>query len=216
MNGLQVRGLSQTPCWPSSPRTALPSIQCGSSGMRSNELVAQLTVGPDDPCRIELLRDNAKTWIRPTSRQHVVEERAFIEALSPEARRSRVLGQLGHPTSDLIAQFTRIDYDHELAFAAVIASGTREQILGITRYGHHPGWIGLRMRSHGPGCVAPQGTRYRTDETPHRGRTVARHPPHVFDRFGRERGHGRTCEIPWFHGMHRPRRSTQTMHSLWL
>ena len=102
--------------------------------MNTNQPVAQSKLGPDQPRWIEVLRDNTKVGIRPISKRDGAEERAFIEALSPEARRYHFLGQLGHPTSELITQFTSIDYNHEVAFAAVIPDGTNEKILGISRY----------------------------------------------------------------------------------
>ncbi len=93
-----------------------------------------LSPGPDHPRWIESLRDGTQVGIRPVTKLDAAAERAFIEGLSPEARRFRFLGQLGNPTSALIKQFTDIDYDHEMAFAAVIPDGDHEKFIGVSRY----------------------------------------------------------------------------------
>lgn len=102
--------------------------------MNSIKPVKSLSLGPDHPRWIEVLRDNTKVGIRPVRWQDAAEERAFIEALSPETRRLRFLGQLLHPSSEIIKQLTDVDYRQEVAFAAVIPDGAKEKFLGISRY----------------------------------------------------------------------------------
>ncbi len=102
--------------------------------MASNEPVKALKLGPDHPRWIDVLRDGTKVGIRPVTKLDAAAERAFIESLSPEARRSRFLGQLSHPTGALITQFTDIDYNHDVAFAAVVPDGEKEKFIGVSRY----------------------------------------------------------------------------------
>ena len=88
--------------------------------MNSIEPVMAWNLGPDYPRWTETLHDKTRVVIRPVTRQDSTAEREFIEALSPQSRRFRFLGQIRHPSSELIRQFTDIDYNHEVAFAAVV------------------------------------------------------------------------------------------------
>ena len=45
------------------------------------------------------------------------------------------MGQLRTPSDRMIEDFTDIDLAHEAAFVAVIPEGTRERIIGVSRYG---------------------------------------------------------------------------------
>ncbi len=102
--------------------------------MNSIEPVLAWNLGPNYPRWTEVLRDQTHVVIRPISKQDLAEERAFIEALSPQSRRFRFLGQVQHPSSELIKQFTDIDYSHDVAFAAIVPDGVRENFLGVSRY----------------------------------------------------------------------------------
>lgn len=98
------------------------------------EPVMAWNLGPDYPLWNDVLSDQTHVVIRPVSKQDSAEERAFIEALSPQSRRFRFLGQVRHPSSALIKQFTDIDYSHEVAFAAVVPDGGNGKFLGVSRY----------------------------------------------------------------------------------
>lgn len=102
--------------------------------MSSVEPVMAWNLGPEYPRWTETLHDKTSIVIRPITRHDAAAERAFIEALSPQSIRFRFLGQIRHPSSELITRFTDIDYNHEVAFAAVVPDGTREKFLGISRY----------------------------------------------------------------------------------
>jgi len=91
-------------------------------------------LGPDYPRWTETLRDHSQVVIRPIRAQDTVAERTFIESLSPQARRYRFLGEVHHPSSELIERLTRMDYVHDLAFAAVVPDGARDKFVGISRY----------------------------------------------------------------------------------
>ena len=102
--------------------------------MNSIEPVMAWNLGPDYPRWTETLRDKTKVLIRPITKLDTEEEREFIEALSPQSRRFRFLGAVRHPSSELIAQFTDIDYDHEVAFVAVLPDDASGKFLGDSRY----------------------------------------------------------------------------------
>ncbi len=102
--------------------------------MPSIEALRPWQMGAEYPRWDEVLRDGRHVLIRPVRKEDAAAERAFIEALSPEARRYRFLGQVSHPSDELIERFTDIDYEHEVAFAAVFRDGEREQFVGLCRY----------------------------------------------------------------------------------
>ena len=91
-------------------------------------------MGPDYPRWNETLRDGSHVLIRPVRKQDTAAERAFIEALSPQARRYRFLGQVSHSSDVLIERFTNIDYEHELGFAAVVHDDSRDKFVAVSRY----------------------------------------------------------------------------------
>ena len=103
--------------------------------MNSIEPVLPWCLGPDYPRWTDTLRDGTRVEVRPLTREDAQRERAFIESLSPQALRFRFLGQVRHPSAELIARFTDIDYARDVAFAAVLPDGAGEKILGVSRYG---------------------------------------------------------------------------------
>ena len=91
-------------------------------------------LGPEYPRWCDTLRDRSHVVIRPICPGDAAEERAFIESLSPQSRRYRFLGEVRHPSGELIERLTRLDYVHDVAFAAVVADGAREKFVGVSRY----------------------------------------------------------------------------------
>jgi len=91
-------------------------------------------VGPDRPRWTELLRDRTEVSIRPVRKEDAAAELAFIEALSPQARRFRFLGQVHHPGSEVIKRFTDLDYVRELGFAATATADASQSFVGVARY----------------------------------------------------------------------------------
>lgn len=91
-------------------------------------------LGPEYPRWTETLRDRTRVAIRPITRADADREREFIESLSPQTLRFRFLGQVRHPGSKLIEDLTDIDYQRDVAFAAVMPDDADEKILGISRY----------------------------------------------------------------------------------
>lgn len=78
----------------------------------------QWQLGPSYPAWTETLLDGNEVSIRPVTKADARSEAAFIEALSPEARRFRFLGQMRQPSEELIDRLTNIDYEHDFAFVA--------------------------------------------------------------------------------------------------
>ena len=61
-------------------------------------------------------------------------ERRFIEELSPQSRRFRFLGEMKSPSPELLKQFTHLDHASEVAFVTLIADGSGEREIGVSRY----------------------------------------------------------------------------------
>lgn len=78
------------------------------------------------------LRDGSRVTVRPITPADAERECRFIEALSPQSRRYRFLGQIAHPSEALIAQLTHVDFVHDVAFIALADDGERE--VGVARY----------------------------------------------------------------------------------
>jgi GNAT superfamily N-acetyltransferase len=91
-------------------------------------------VGPEYPRWTELLRDHSQVLIRPLRKEDGEAERIFIESLSPQARRYRFLGEIVHPSRQLVEQLTKLDYRRDLAFVAVVPDGSADKFVGISRY----------------------------------------------------------------------------------
>lgn len=91
-------------------------------------------MGAERPRWSESLLDGTRVRIRPICEKDAAAERAFIEALSPRARRNRFLGQMKHPSAEMIEHFTNLDYDHELAFAAMLEDEEKDGFIAVCRY----------------------------------------------------------------------------------
>jgi GNAT superfamily N-acetyltransferase len=91
-------------------------------------------LGKEFPRWKEKLRDGTEVLVRPLGPDDAARERVLLEALSPQTRRYRFLGAMGHPTPELIHQLTHPLAPREIAFAAVADVGGSETILGIGRY----------------------------------------------------------------------------------
>lgn len=102
--------------------------------MHTGECVRPWQIGPDYPRWNETLRDGTHVLIRPIVRTDAAEERTFIDALSPQSRRYRFLGQVRHPSAEMIERLTHLDYRQDVAFAAIVHDGAREKFVGIARY----------------------------------------------------------------------------------
>lgn len=79
------------------------------------------------------LADGTDILLRPIHPEDDVVERAFISGLSRDSRYNRLLGAR-KLTPQEIRQLTRIDYEREMAFVAVSASGGQACLLGVARY----------------------------------------------------------------------------------
>ncbi|MBX3664161.1 MAG: bifunctional acetate--CoA ligase family protein/GNAT family N-acetyltransferase [Burkholderiales bacterium] len=76
--------------------------------------------------------------LRPIRPEDAVMEQEFVRGLSPESRRFRFMDTLRELTPRMLARFTQIDYDREMAFVATLAREGRETEIGVCRYVTNP------------------------------------------------------------------------------
>jgi acetyltransferase len=72
--------------------------------------------------------------LRPLRPEDADIETAFLTALSPESRASRLLGGVVKITREYIAQLTNVDYRRDMAIAATEMLEGRETLIGVARY----------------------------------------------------------------------------------
>jgi acetyltransferase len=78
------------------------------------------------------LRDGSRVAVRPIRPEDAALEKHFFDQLSERSRYQRFLNQIAQLPPQLLARFTQLDYDRELALVA-LAPGARE-FIGVGRY----------------------------------------------------------------------------------
>ena len=90
--------------------------------------------GPVQLNRKVRLRNGAFVRIRPIRPDDAAREHDFVRDLSSESRYQRFLFALDELTPEMVQQFTRVDYQRDMALVAVLElSGSHTQI-GVARY----------------------------------------------------------------------------------
>jgi acetyltransferase len=89
---------------------------------------------PDDLVREEVLADGTRVLVRPIRPEDAALEQAFVGALSAETRRMRFQSGLHTLTPTMLARFTQIDYDREMALVAIESAGGVEREVAVCRY----------------------------------------------------------------------------------
>jgi acetyltransferase len=85
-----------------------------------------------------LLRDGTRVLLRPIRPEDAPLEEAFIAALSPDTMRLRFLSAMRTLTPAMLARFTQIDYDREMAFVALAGDPAQPCEVGVGRYATLP------------------------------------------------------------------------------
>lgn len=80
-------------------------------------------------------RDGARLCVRPLRPDDREREIEFINSLSERSRYYRLMTPLKFLPPHLLDQLMDIDYDRRMALVATIEHETREQFVGIARYG---------------------------------------------------------------------------------
>ena len=76
--------------------------------------------------------------VRPIRPEDAAMERAFVAGLSDESRYLRFMQHLSALTPQMLARFTQVDYDRELALIAIEGVPGQEAMVGVARYVANP------------------------------------------------------------------------------
>jgi acetyltransferase len=82
----------------------------------------------------EVFADGTSLRVRPIRPEDAALEQAFVEGLSPDSGRMRFQSALRTLSPAMLARFTQIDYDREMALVAIDTSGTAERQVAVCRY----------------------------------------------------------------------------------
>jgi acetyltransferase len=85
------------------------------------------------------LRDGKELHVRPIRPEDAALERAFVASLSEETRYFRFFYQLNELSPAMLARFTQVDYDREMALVAIDETPSGRAMVGIARYTMEPG-----------------------------------------------------------------------------
>ena len=84
------------------------------------------------------LRDGTELHVRPIMPEDAELERAFVNGLSEQTRYFRFFYRLHELTPAMLARFTQVDYDRELALVAISDNGGTPTFVGVARYIGNP------------------------------------------------------------------------------
>ncbi len=93
---------------------------------------------PKALARTHRMRGDETVLLRPIRPEDAQAEQRLVSRLSPETMYLRFHAPLRELTTERLVRFTQIDYDREIAFVAVDASGGQEEIRGVARYTRMP------------------------------------------------------------------------------
>jgi acetyltransferase len=100
------------------------------------ERYAHLAIHPYPTELVSLARlpDGSEVLLRPIRPEDANAELEFVEGLSPQSRRMRFQSALRTLTPTMLARFTQIDYDREMAIVAMVSEEGAEREVGVARY----------------------------------------------------------------------------------
>lgn len=82
--------------------------------------------------------DNKHIILRPIRPEDAELEQAFIRELSNQSKYFRFMENINELSQAMLARFTQIDYDKEMALVAAYIENENEKIIGISRYSINP------------------------------------------------------------------------------
>jgi acetyltransferase len=85
------------------------------------------------------LPDGTDVVVRPIQPEDAAMEQAFVQSLSAQSKYFRFMQSFDKLTPAMLARFTQIDYDREMAFVGVVEEGTSNaRMIGVARYVSNP------------------------------------------------------------------------------
>src|SRR5690625_4531835 len=119
-------------------RVGAPEFEAAAAGSRYRHLT--IHPYPRHWVHVNSFADGQEWIMRPIRPEDAQALQAFIRNLSPESRYMRFVSMLSELSPQILARFTSIVYDRELAFVAIVAaSGSEagEKIIGFCHYLRH-------------------------------------------------------------------------------
>jgi acetyltransferase len=95
---------------------------------------------PEDLVTTWPLADGSSVLLRPIRPEDADMEQAFVRGLSENSRYFRFMNSVRELTPAMLARFTQIDYDRDMAFVAVREEGGRDIEIAVARYATNPDW----------------------------------------------------------------------------
>jgi acetyltransferase len=93
---------------------------------------------PKNLARVTRLKGGRTVLMRPIRPEDALALKRFVGRWSPRTIYLRFHAPLRELTIDRLIRFTTIDYDREIAFVAIEASGEQEEVRGVSRYTRNP------------------------------------------------------------------------------
>jgi acetyltransferase len=93
---------------------------------------------PKNLARVTRLKGGRTVLMRPIRPEDAMALKRFVSRWSPRTIYLRFHAPLRELTIDRLIRFTTIDYDREIAFIAIDASGEQEEVRGVSRYTRNP------------------------------------------------------------------------------
>jgi GNAT superfamily N-acetyltransferase len=84
--------------------------------------------------RVEILGDGTRIVVRPIGADDLERHRAFVEDLSPTTRHYRFLAGIGHLSPTALRRLCDLDYEHDMAYIALVDVAGNEKEVGVARY----------------------------------------------------------------------------------
>ncbi len=109
------------------------------------------------------LRDGTRLHVRPIRPEDAELERAFVNGLSEQTRYFRFFYRLHELTPAMLARFTQVDYDRELALVAIDDAGRCAGVRRRRALHHEPGPGERRVRRRRRRRMAGARRRARAD-----------------------------------------------------
>jgi hypothetical protein len=97
-------------------------------------MIYQIHRYPAELIDIVHLRDSERVVVRPVLPQDQELLVAFFHDLSADARCSRFMHPVSEPSSELLRQFTHVDYANHVALVAELFTEDCEIVIGEARY----------------------------------------------------------------------------------
>ena len=109
------------------------------------------------------LRSGEVLKLRPIRPEDADLERAFVAGMSEHSRYRRFMQHLPALTPQMLARFTQVDYDRELALIALDGDPPAEAIVAVARYVGNPDQRERGIRDRGRRRLARARARPRDD-----------------------------------------------------